>query len=262
MVVVAASIAALIVELTLPTCGHRPQDGVVRTMDSMSDSGKTRAAWGTLSRAAVIDAALHLIEAEGVGALSIRRLAASLGVGRMAIYRHVDSKDALLAAVVNEVAARELVQNEGPPANWKEALRENARRIRTQLLRYPGLGELLIRTGAGGAANRAFGEQLLQIFRRAGFTGDDLAVCYLIYIDTVVGRVARENGGDFIAGERMKTFTDHHQAPVQTPLLAAVARQLQSADSTVLFETMLDVMIAGFAARLERCASQDPSAQM
>lgn len=223
----------------------------------MSESKQVRTAWGTLTRTAVIDAALKLIEADGVDALSIRRLAAALGVGRMAIYRHVENKDALLAAAVNEVAARELLSKADATQPWQLALRENARRIRAQLLRYQGLGQLLVRTGAAGSANRAFAEQLLQIFQRAGFTGDDLAACYLIYIDTVVGRVARENDSNLIASERMKTFTGADESVTQTPLLVDLSQQLENTDSKLLFETMLDVMVAGFAARLERLDGED-----
>src|SRR6478672_7441524 len=60
----------------------------------------------TIDREAVLDAALRLLDAEGVDALTMRRLASELGVSAMAPYRHVGSKDELLMVLVDRLAAR------------------------------------------------------------------------------------------------------------------------------------------------------------
>jgi AcrR family transcriptional regulator len=185
-------------------------------------------------------------------ALSIRALTAELGVGRMSLYRHVENKDALLALVVNTVAERELLFNPADDVSWQDELRINARQIRKQLTRYPGLGQLLLTGGALGPASRRFAEQLLRVFDRAGFRDDDLAICYLIFIDTVLGRIYRETSGDFASNQRMRSFTGEADPEHPTPILTTVAAHLASTDTVTLFETMLDVMIQGFTTRLAK----------
>lgn len=59
-----------------------------------------------LSREAIIDTAIELADAEGLDALSMRRIAERMGVGAMSLYRHVPGKDELVAAMTDEVARR------------------------------------------------------------------------------------------------------------------------------------------------------------
>lgn len=69
----------------------------------MTASSARQAQWAKrLSRQRVLDAAQALLRADGVAGLSIRRLASSLGVSPMAIYRHVPSKDALMSELFNQ----------------------------------------------------------------------------------------------------------------------------------------------------------------
>src|SRR3954471_19171186 len=60
----------------------------------------------TIGREAVLETALRLLDAEGVEALTMRRLASELGVSAMAPYRHVGSRDELLMVLVDSLAAR------------------------------------------------------------------------------------------------------------------------------------------------------------
>ncbi len=60
----------------------------------------------TIDREAVLDTAIRLLDAEGVDALTMRRLASELGVSVMAPYRHVGSKDELLMVLIDRLAAR------------------------------------------------------------------------------------------------------------------------------------------------------------
>lgn len=60
---------------------------------------------GSVDEASIVAAARRLLEAEGVGALSMRRLAAELESKPMTLYHHVPSKTALLGLVLSDVAA-------------------------------------------------------------------------------------------------------------------------------------------------------------
>lgn len=77
-----------------------------------------------LSRDRILDAALALADAEGVQGLTMRRLAAELGVEAMTIYYHVPNKDGILDALVERVIAEiELPQAR---TDWRPALRSLA----------------------------------------------------------------------------------------------------------------------------------------
>jgi AcrR family transcriptional regulator len=58
-----------------------------------------------LSRTAIVAAAQHVVERDGVEALTMRRVAEDLGASPMALYRHVRNKDELLVLVLDELAA-------------------------------------------------------------------------------------------------------------------------------------------------------------
>ena len=74
-----------------------------------------------LSREAILAAALDLLDREGADALTMRRLAAQLGVEAMSLYRHVADRAALLAALADRLAAE--IEPHDRRGDWAEALR-------------------------------------------------------------------------------------------------------------------------------------------
>lgn len=91
---------------------------------------------GRLTRARVIDAALDVADADGLDAVSIRRVAQELGVRPMSLYTHIASKDDLVALMLNEVSGRLLVE-EPLPGDWREALRLIAGRAYAAYVTHP-----------------------------------------------------------------------------------------------------------------------------
>ncbi|AIS01660.1 TetR/AcrR family transcriptional regulator [Streptomyces glaucescens] len=79
-----------------------------------------------LSRDVIVAAALRVADAEGVAALSMRRLATELDSGVMSLYRHVANKDALLTAIT-QAACDEHPYPDPAPDDWREAMRLAAR---------------------------------------------------------------------------------------------------------------------------------------
>ncbi|MGW5451466.1 TetR/AcrR family transcriptional regulator [Nocardia sp. NPDC003979] len=77
-----------------------------------------------LTRAAIVDAAIDLADADGLDAVSMRRIADRLAVGTMSLYRHVDSKDELIAAMTDEIAARHPYPDPtGQNWTWRDRVR-------------------------------------------------------------------------------------------------------------------------------------------
>ena len=65
--------------------------------------GRPRAGQEALSRGRILDAALRLVDEEGMGALSMRRLGAELAVNPMSIYHHLPGKGAVISGLVELV---------------------------------------------------------------------------------------------------------------------------------------------------------------
>jgi len=97
------------------------------------ESGKRRS---TLSREAIVTAALRIADAEGLAAVSIRRIATELGARTMSLYSYIDSKADLFDLMGDEVAG-EVIIREGLPAEWRQAITMIACREREVGLRHP-----------------------------------------------------------------------------------------------------------------------------
>jgi DNA-binding transcriptional regulator YhcF (GntR family) len=81
----------------------------------------------TLDRKHVLRAAIAIADAEGLAAVSMRRLAAELGVGPMSLYRHVANKDELVTQMVDEVFGEPELPVPGPEG-WRAKLELISRR--------------------------------------------------------------------------------------------------------------------------------------
>jgi AcrR family transcriptional regulator len=130
----------------------------------------------SLSREEIARAALELVDAHGVDALSMRRLATELGVGTMTLYGYFRSKEELLAAVIDAATGEAPVAvAEGP---WREQLRELMLGVRRTLAEHPsGVQLRLTRPILTRGALRVT-EAGMQILDRAGFDKADAARAY------------------------------------------------------------------------------------
>jgi AcrR family transcriptional regulator len=116
-----------VVTPSAPHALHRPH---ARTPGPASGGG---APAQPLTRARVVRAAIRIADAEGAGALTMRRLATEVGVAAMSLYRHVPDKDTLLAMMADVVFA-EHPMPDPPPEGWRSSL-EAAARIQWQACR-------------------------------------------------------------------------------------------------------------------------------
>lgn len=99
-----------------------------------------------LTRELLVNAALRIADAEGLEALSMRRLGTELGVDPMAAYRHLPNKKALLGGVVEAVLAGADVTTD-PSAPWQEQFRQVARAYRRAMLSHsPAVSRLAATT--------------------------------------------------------------------------------------------------------------------
>ena len=112
-------------------------------MNEAASRGKRRTGRpAVLTTDRIVAAAVEVLDAEGLEALTMRRLGTRLGVAAMSLYRHVPNRDALLAEVVNRLFAG-ATTDYAPDTAWPEALTGFGLAYRRMLLAHPHAVPLL-----------------------------------------------------------------------------------------------------------------------
>jgi len=112
-----------------------------------------------LSRERVLTAALELADAEGLRAVSMRRVAARLGVEAMSLYHYVRSKDELLAGILERVLSEIELPRAGTP--WKAALRSTALAAHATLDRHRWAAAVLMTPASSSRTRMDWMEAML-----------------------------------------------------------------------------------------------------
>ncbi|PBC79250.1 TetR family transcriptional regulator [Streptomyces sp. TLI_235] len=214
-----------------------------------------------LSRAAIVREAMAVLDAEGVEALSMRKLGARLNAGATSLYRHVATKDELMELAVDEVAAEIHVPAADSP-DWRAAATEAARSFRAACLRHPWVASVLGQAGLAylGPNLMSFSERLAALFTAAGFPEPsraiDTVLSYVIGMSTTeaawLTTVARsgESEHDFIA----RLMPAAQQAAAGLDHLGPAYTATDVADPVAIrdakFAYGLDVVLDGLAMRL------------
>jgi AcrR family transcriptional regulator len=143
-----------------------------------------------LSRQRVLEAAMALADAEGIGAVTMRSVAGALGVKPMALYHHVAGKEEILDGMVDAV----FTEIELPPSDlgWREALRHRAMSAREVLARHPWAAPLMESRANPGPATLRQHDAVLGTMRRAGFTVAMAAHAYSLLDSYVYGFALQE----------------------------------------------------------------------
>lgn len=175
-------------------------------------------------RSDIVEHALEVLDRHGLADLSMRRLAADLGVQPSALYWHFANKQALLAAVADEVLRRgeRLV----PAGRWDEQVTAEAHALRDAMLAYRDGAELV-------ATAHAFGlGEVNPVDRLVELVGD-----------TPIAQVAATTVLHFVLGH----VTDE-QMNLQASSAGAIGDDpLGGADT---FATGLAIVVAGISAHL------------
>ncbi|ADD41172.1 TetR/AcrR family transcriptional regulator [Stackebrandtia nassauensis] len=117
------------------------RDGTARTV-ARAPGGTGRVVSGRVDREAAVSAAIALADAEGLSAVSMRRLAARLDIAIVTLYRLVSSKDALVSMMMTRVLGQ-YQPPAAPPPDWRSRLRHEARQEWEMYRRYPWMLPML-----------------------------------------------------------------------------------------------------------------------
>ena len=197
------------------------------------------------SRDSIIEEAIALLDEAGLPDLTMRRLAARLGVQPSALYWHFTDKQTLLAAVAHQILTEDArsgtvsttQDTAGAPttpstadAPWEDAMRVAASTIRERLLAHRDGAEVVSSSTALGLVSLPLAAMLFDPLTRAG-------------ADVATVDVAARTLGHFILGHGF------HQQQRAAALNAGIEVRDQ-ADPDATFTAGLDLVVAGTAVRI------------
>lgn len=200
-----------------------------------------------LTRARIADAAAQLIERDGVAALTMRGLGAALGVEAMALYNHVDSRDALLDAVADGLFARLAAPAASGP--WDRRLAAMAAQVRALALASPRVFQLSMTRPTKPASSLPLVESMFGALEEAGLDPAARALAYVVIVS-------------FIRGSLLWEIEQRCQAPALPagaspfPRATAAYARLGELDPDALFAASFDAVLEGvrsLAAPSTRC---------
>jgi len=223
------------------------------TSEASPRSRRDRPAKPALSREAIVDAALAIVAAEGLDALSMRRLAQALDTGPASLYVYVANRDELWELLFD--AALGTVETERTdPERWREQLHELASRIvHMMAVEYPGMARLAMAHIPVGDNSLRVVESMLSLLKAGGVSDQaaayaaDLIGSYTTaiayeqslyaalykdpeHVEREVGRITERFAG--LSAERY-------------PTMAALADKMTMGDGEERFSLGLDVIVNG-----------------
>ena len=147
-----------------------------------------------LSREQIVAEAVLLLDADGIEALSMRKLGTRLGAGATSLYRHVANKDELIELVVDEVYGELSVPAATGPGDWRDAAGRGAYSLRAMILRHPWVASVLGQVGLihlGPNVTR-MSERMAAAYEAAGFPSDEIEPALSTVISYVIGMATSE----------------------------------------------------------------------
>ncbi|WP_328328142.1 MULTISPECIES: TetR/AcrR family transcriptional regulator [unclassified Streptomyces] len=116
---------------------------------------------------AIISTAFGIVEREGYGALTMRRVATELETGPSSLYAHVVNKEDLDELLIGRLCA-EVDLPEPDPAVWRRQLIDVCTQLRDQYLRYPGISQAAFAAAPSNLDTLRFSEGMLAILLAGG----------------------------------------------------------------------------------------------
>ena len=183
---------------------------------------RRRAAWGTLSRDLVIEAAAQAVREGRYEEMTIRSLAGDLGVAPMTLYRHVRDKDDLLDEVTDQLLAKTW-RPRYRGANWRTWIAEAAERLRDLLVTEAAALHVYLRHPVVSPAALARMDAMLDVLSKAGFDESTAHRAYATLHTYTVGFATLE-------ASRARWDPEHEVTDATAKQLAAFTTSQQFSD--------------------------------
>lgn len=203
------------------------------------------------SREAITAAAVALADAEGLGAVTMRAVAARIGAGTMSLYSYVPNKETLLELMIDEVSGAHRLPE--PSGDWRADLRRLFHEQRAIMRRHPWLPAALPARQTFGPNTLAALEHALTVLAPAGLDARAGLEVFSLLSGFVASHVTHELAQEQAADTTGRAFHDaqtrYLRSPAVTDAYPAVAQALTEPDAATspdaTFDRLLDRMING-----------------
>ncbi|MFD0276430.1 TetR/AcrR family transcriptional regulator [Kitasatospora sp. NPDC127111] len=203
-----------------------------------------------LTRERIVEAALRIVDTEGMDALSMRRVGQELDTGAASLYAHVGNKEELIELVL-DLAYSEVELERPDPADWQDQIKRLMRRSRDVLLGHRDLAKAAVVANVPMTPHAMdIAEAMLGILRAGGL--DEQTAAYGVdllglYTTATTFEVSTRGGGN------SQEYTDRVRQYFATipvdryPMITSMAAALTRNVGDERFEFGLDILVAGLA---------------
>lgn len=213
-----------------------------------------------LSRERVVEAALHIMDTEGLDAVTMRRVGRELGVEAMSLYNHVQDKDDLLDGIREYVLSQ--FEDPGTEGPWEERARRGARSWREALRAHPNTLVLISESKGPSVSPGSMRptEIALRLLGEVGLSEEDTVKAFCAFGGYIVGFVMFEVGMMHTAGSALtpQPTPELFMAslpPDEFPCFLSSLPFLMRGDLDERFEFGLDLLLAGLHAKSDAVVS-------
>ena len=221
---------------------------------SKSDVADTQRS--ALSRDRIVERAIAIADAEGIEAVSMRRIASDLGATPMALYNHVANKDELMNGIAGQLL-KEIDVSALDPTDWAKAIKIGYTEFRRVLLRHPNLLPVLQRkTEMSADALRPI-ELAMSILQGAGFSPEEALQAHWTLSGFAMGHVLWQMTNPLLDNEdgmsTLQAHAMHHRRVLsddEFPCLIAALPAMESYDMDVAWEFGIDAIVDGLKVKL------------
>ncbi|RKH13547.1 TetR/AcrR family transcriptional regulator [Corallococcus sp. CA053C] len=207
-----------------------------------------------LSRDLVVEAAVVLVREQGLRQLSMRTLAERLGVTPMAVYKHVEHRDALVLLSVEAILGTVALPEERlEPVPW---LRVLAGRVRAVGLAHRGLMDFLLDEGPTVHTALVILDRTVRKLHGAGIPWKEAGALHNTFFSWLAGAVRRQEPWDVSTRDTPPPFEKFFAAAEALPAkdypgLAHSVPHMRATDVGREFEASLDFMLEGIQRRID-----------
>lgn len=217
--------------------------------------------------------AIHIADAEGFAAVSMRRIATELDAGTMTLYHYIRTKDELLALVFDTLMAELVVPPGELPKQWRQAMTAIAHRSKSMLERHPWVLDIADDPALGPNSVRHF-DQSLEAVSSLDAEIDDLLDVITVIDEYVFGycihqRTHFEPEGEGPPSHEVQQYVQDLAVSGDYPQLVRLLERHGSdrawaminehARNTARFDRNLSRILDGFEVEFDRCRDSRPT---
>ncbi|GEL17731.1 TetR/AcrR family transcriptional regulator [Pseudonocardia asaccharolytica] len=212
-----------------------------------------------LSREVIVEVALQVLRAEGIDAVSMRRVATELGTGAASLYAHIANKDELLELVFDEVVG-EVPVPEPDPRRWQEQVTQLWKDSHAALARHGDIARVALGTVPLGPNALRVSEATMALLRLGGVPDQTVAwavdvVGLFVAANAVEGavHVDRQRAGRDPRAyfEQVGRYLSELPAD-RFPTMAALAPLMLQGSGEERFVFGLNLLVEGLVAQADR----------